>query len=584
MKSSLTKISSVSIGAEAKTERVLKGIPSSQGLAIGKAVLINPELEILTNDKISSFDIPSELDRLDFAINELGAEFSFLLEKIQREAKNVYAVIEANIMILNDSFLIDSIKSRIKKGYSAESSVIQEYDTQKQFLVFSKDSILRERAIELDQIKERLIHVLRNKHISYVIGRNSIVIAQSILPTDVIHFKEAGIAGIITEVGGISAHSSILARTFEIPEIIGVKDAISCIEDGSVILIDGYSGIVTINPSKETIDNFKLSKKKEIEHRKIIGELANKASETTDGHAVHLFTNINFPEDVESSVFTGADGIGLVRTEHLVIESGHFPNEEEQFKWYDSIARKAYPKVVTFRAFDVGSDKYAEGMPKHEINPALGFRGIRFLLHRKDIFKSQLLAFLRASASKNVRFMIPMVTTVNEVVQTREILEECKDFLREESVPFDENIPIGIMIETPASAIQSYILAEYCSFFSIGTNDLTQYTLAADRGNELVSETFDSFHPAVIKLIKMAVDSANSKKIPVGVCGEMAGHAAATSLLIGLGVAELSVSPPMLLDLKNRVRSISYSDSKELAERVLKCHTYTEVRQLLGIA
>jgi len=581
LKSTTPIIKSVELNTDAKAEKVLKGIPSSPGLSMGKAVIINPEIELLTNDKISSFDIPKEIDRLDFAINELTEEFTYLLNKVQLESKNISAVIEANIMILNDSFLIDSIKKRIKKGYSSESSVIQEFDSQKQFLLFSKDSILKERVVELDQIKERLIHVLRNKHISFIIGKNSIVIAQSLLPTDVVQFRESKIAGIITEVGGISAHSSILARSFDITEVIGVKDATSCIEDGSIVIIDGNTGIITINPTSATIENFKLLKSKELENRSRLTELISKPSTTIDGYKIHLMANVNFPEDLDKQILEGAEGIGLLRTENLVIESGHFPNEEEQFNWYERIVKLAFPKPVTFRAFDMGSDKYAEGMPKHESNPALGFRGIRFLLHRKDIFKSQILAVLRTSAKKNARFMIPMVSTVNEVLQTLELLEECKVILREDSVPFDENMPVGIMIETPASALQSSILAKYCNFFSIGTNDLTQYTLAADRTNELVSETFDSFHPAVIKLIKMTIDSAKANNITVAICGELGGHAASTALLIGLGIDELSVTPPTLLELKKRVRTLSYSDSKILTENVLKCNTYNEVRQLL---
>lgn len=584
MKKIVPEIQTLTIPTEVKSERVLKGIPSSPGIAIGIAVVINPELFILSQDKISAFDIPKEIERFDYAINELNNDFNYLLNQVRFESKNVYAVIEANILLLNDTILLDSIKKRIKKGIIAESAIIQEFDVQKQFFLHSRDSLFKERAIEIDQIKERLLHVLRNKNISYIIGKNSIVIAQSLMPNDVLHFREAGIVGMITEVGGIAAHSSILARSFEIPEVIGIKNVTSSIEDGEDVIVDGYTGIVTINPSKSTLSDFKKRQTQDLEHRKKLGKLIKLPSETSDGHKLHLMTNINTSEDVESSLMVGADGVGLVRTENLILQYGHFPNEEEQFKWYNQISQQLYPNVVTFRAFDLGSDKYAEGMPKHESNPALGFRGIRFLLHRKDIFRTQIIAILRASKNKNVRFMLPMVSTVNEVTESLELMEGCKSFLNDENIPFDDNLPLGMMIETPASALLSNIFARLCKFFSIGSNDLTQYTLAADRTNELVSEFFDSFHPAVLQLIKFTIDAAQKNNIPVGICGELAGHAAATTLLIGLGIDELSVSPSTLLELKSRVRSIDYNSAKDLANVVLNLNSYTEVRQLLGIA
>lgn len=572
------------IPKNSKFERVMKGIPSSTGVSIGKAFILSAELNTLAQERISSFDIPQEIEKLESAFSELSNELNLLLNSVKFTSRNVYAVIEANFLLVNDSILIDSIKNRIKKGFSAGSALIQEFDHQKQIFLAAKDSLLRERIIELDQIKERLLNVLKNKKISYVIGKGAIIVAQALLPSDVIQFHEAGVSGIITEVGGISGHSSILARSFDITEVIGVKDATTCIEDGDLIIIDGYSGIITINPSTQTLADYKIKIKGEREHKKKLGELLKLPAETTDDHRIRLISNVNIPEDVNFSLRNGAEGIGLVRTENIVMELNRFPDEMEQYIWYNEIAEKIYPNFVTFRAFDVGSDKYAEGMPKHESNPALGFRGIRFLLHRKDIFAAQITAILRASKNKNVRFMLPMISTVNEIKMTQDLIGECMNFLRAEDVEFDEKIPIGIMIETPASALQSSVLADYCDFFSVGTNDLTQYTLAADRTNELVNEFFDSFHPAVLKLIKIAVDSAKEKGKSIGVCGEMAAHAAATSLLIGLGIEELSVTPNMLPELKSRIRSINYSDSVALARTVLSCTTYNEVRTILGIS
>jgi phosphotransferase system enzyme I (PtsI) len=300
-------------------------------------------------------------------------------------------------------------------------------------------------------------------------------------------------------------------------------------------------------------------------------------------------------EDVDSAMMVGSEGIGLVRSEHLVLSLKYFPDEEEQVKWYKEIAQRAYPNIVTIRAFDVGSDKYAEGMSKHENNPALGFRGIRFLLYREDLFITQIKAILRASKNKNIRLMLPMISHINEVVQSKVLIEKCKKLLLEQNTNsefriqhsellFDMNMPVGIMIETPAAALIATKLAEYCDFFSIGSNDLTQYTLAADRTNELVTDIYDSFHPSVLKLIKMTVDAGKKKGIPVGICGELAGHPAATGLLIGFGITELSVAPPILLELKKRIRDINTKKAKKIANEILKFNSLHEISQKLELA
>jgi phosphoenolpyruvate-protein phosphotransferase (PTS system enzyme I) len=566
-----------------KYEFVLKGIPSSPGINTGKAFCIYPEQSVSPLENIPPEKIQAEFDKLDAAIKELTEEFNIIIDKVRDEPYNVIAIIESNITIINDEFLIDSIKKRIEGGLSAISSVIIEFDQQKKFFHLSKDSLIRERSIELDHIKERLLAALHNRSVNYVLPPDAIVIAQSLTPSDLVYLKECNAKGIITEVGGIASHSSILARSFEIPAIIAVQDALQIILADSEVMIDGFSGIITVNPAKETIKEFNIRKNKQEEHKRELGQLIKLPAKTIDGYKVKLKTNIDFPEDLETSALVGAEGVGLVRSEHLIINLGHFPSEDEQYHWYRELAQRTFPNVVTIRAFDVGSDKFAEGMPKHESNPALGFRGIRFLLYRKDLFKMQLRAILHASKNKNVRLMIPMVSYMSEVKASLALIEECKQELNHEGKLYDNKMPFGIMIETPAAAIQSYVFAKHVNFFSIGTNDLTQYTLAADRTNELVSEYFDSFHPAVLKLIKMASDSAKANKIDIGICGEMAGHAAATGLLIGLGINELSVPPSMMLELKNRIRNLNYSDAVALADNVMQCETRDQAMSYLGI-
>ncbi len=564
-------------------ELIFKGIPSSPGLAMGKAYVLKPDNVVVRPKKIPQDKIPNEVERFDSALQVMVKDITDALEKVKGESPNVVAILETNLMILNDEIIINSVKERIFKGISAESAVIQEYDQQEQFIKKSKDNILKERSFELEHLKERLLATLRNKVISYTIPEGSIVIAQSITPTDVVNFKDAKVLGIITEAGGIASHSSILARSFEIPSVIGIKDLTWFINNHEKVIIDGYAGIVTVNPPDSSIETYKTKKAKEEDHKRELGELVKLPAETLDGSQIKIMANIDFPEEIEAAVIAGCEGVGLVRTENLVISLKSFPDEEVQYKWYNEITERAYPNPVILRAFDVGSDKYAEGMPMLEKNPALGFRGIRFLLHRDDIFRKQIRALLRASRNKNLKIMLPMISSVNEVEDSFKIIQECKKELEGNSIPFDNDVPVGIMIETPAAAFMADRFAKLVNFFSIGTNDLTQYTLAADRSNEMVTDIYDTFHPAVLNLIKNVIDVAKSNKIPVSVCGELAGNAAATGLLVGLGIEELSVTPPMILELKKRIREMKFKKAKKLAKEILECNSYIEVCKKLAI-
>jgi phosphotransferase system enzyme I (PtsI) len=561
----------------------LRGIPASHGIAFAPAVVIQPEKAIDTDDKISPDQIDSELERFENAINNLIEEFQLILDKIDIGSRNVAAVIETSVVILSDPYLVQSIENKIKECKSAECAITEEFSGQIHLLRQAKDAILRERAQDLDQIKVRLLGILHHNQIDYSIAKDKIVIAQSLSPSDLVNFNEIGILGYITEVGGIASHSSILARTFNIPAVIGVKDATGLILDDVPVVLDAYGGVIYGNPNQEIIIDYEAKKKEEEQHKIQLGELLTLKSETIDGREIKLLANADFEHEAEEALMAGAEGIGLLRSENLILRLQHFPDEDEQCKWYESIAQRMYPNIVTIRAFDVGTDKYTVGSPQHESNPALGFRGIRFLLQRKDIFSTQIRAVLRASRNKNVRLMLPMVSMHNELIASRELIEKCKKQLQAENVDFDPMIPIGIMIETPAAALQSDFLAQFCDFFSIGTNDLTQYTLAVDRTNELVSEMYEPFNPAVLRLIKMAVDSAKRHNISVSVCGELAGHSAATGLLVGMGVTELSVVPSMILELKKKIRENTYEEAKQISDDILSLNNFREIKSYLSI-
>ncbi|TAL67694.1 MAG: phosphoenolpyruvate--protein phosphotransferase [Bacteroidetes bacterium] len=584
-----SKIFPMTLLADKKTDKtesneiVLKGIPSSPGMANGRAFVIMPELIIIPNILISVDNVPAEISRLETGLFMMIGEIQSALDKVKGDSQNISAILETNLLILNDEFFLDSIKERIKKGYTAESAVVQEYDEQIKFFKNSKDGILQERSFELEHLKDKLLATIRKKITNHEIPENSIIVAQSITPTDVVHFKELKVIGIITEAGGIASHSSMLARSFGIPAVIGVRDAHNLIQNNFDLIIDGYAGLITISPSDDFINSFKEKKSKEEDRKRELGELIKLNSETEDGIQIKLSANIDSPDDVKEAVLVGCEGIGLVRTENLVMSLKRFPDEEEQYKWYKEIADRAYPNPVVLRAFDIGSDKYLEGLPHIEQNPALGFRGIRFLLHREDIFANQLRAFLRASANKNLKIMLPMISSLNEIEHSKILLEKCKKELSDKNVPYDMKIPLGIMIETPSAALLADKFADAVDFFSIGTNDLTQYTLAVDRTNEFVTELYDTFHPSVLKLIKNVVDSAKWKKIPVSICGELAGHAAATGFLVGIGIDELSVPPGMLLELKKRIRELNYKRAKKKAREIINSNSSAELMKLLEI-
>lgn len=564
-----------------KEQFVLKGIPSSAGIVLGKALVLQPETIITPTVKIPDEEISNELLKFEKAHANLVHQFMQSLHKVHSLGSNVIAILETNLLILTDPLLYDGIRSKIMDGFSVESAIVSEFDNQRKFFLNSSDAFLRERANEIDNIKRKLLSALKNQCLDYENAQDSIVVAQALTTSDIVNFKEAGILAIVTEVGGITSHASILARSLDIPAVIGVHNATDLIPNGEEIIVDGFAGIIVVKP-KEDIRIVYLNKIEALEeHKRNLGALAKLPAETTDGRRIALLGNVNFLDDVRTGEINGADGYGLVRSENLVMELKGFPDEDTQYNWYREICERAYPKTVTIRVFDLGSDKYVEGLPIKEFNPALGLRGIRFLLSRQDIFETQLRALLRASVNKNLKIMLPMITSLHEVEFSRKILEKCKAELKNEGVLFDANIPFGVMIETPAAAVISDGLARAVDFFSIGTNDLTQYTLAADRNNELVSDIFDDFHPAVLRLIDYIIKSAHKNGITVSICGELAGHAAATELLIGMDVDELSVAPSLLLELKNRVRNLNYAEAKLIAQEILNSQDYYEVRTKL---
>lgn len=561
---------------------MLNGIPSSPGVYMGAAVVEYSKVEINYNEVIKDSEIEANINKFISASRELSDDYTAIISELDKTQPNIATILESNLMLINDDILKKDIISYIEKGYSAESAITLFYDQQRNFLLSTKDSILRERAYEIDNIKDRMLDIIWGRKEFFQVKKGDILVVRNITPSELIHYQSMGIAGLITEVGGLTSHCSILARSYEIPAVIGVKDACSKIKTGDTIIINGYAGVVILNPNNEATSHYNLKKIIEKEHQDRLGQIRNLPSETKDGRYIKIMSNVDTVRDIDNTVKMKSDGVGLVRTESLILGLNTFPDEEYQYAFYSQFADRAFPHAITFRAFDIGSDKFTSETNFREENPALGVRGIRFLLGREDVFKTQIRAILRASANKNVKFMLPMIINLPELKATLDLIEECKKELKAEGQMFDNRMPVGIMIETPAAAVISDVLAKYCNFFSIGTNDLTQYVLASDRNNEHLSSSYDTFHPAVLRLMKMTIDSAENAGIDLSICGEIAGRFDATKLLIGMGVKELSVSPSIQLQLKKNLRGMNYKSAKTFAKNVLKCETPEEVRELIS--
>ncbi len=571
------------IAENQRQEKFLRGIPASPGLVLGKAIVIKHKHIFVQSNAIPKKEIPNEIKRLQDALSILTDEYEKIINNLPDDAQNIRGLLESNLMMFQDTYIRDSIISSIKTGNNTENAVDKVFDTLKNDMLGLKDILANERSLELDQIKQKILLTLRNQTESINANESNIVVASFFTPDELMQLKEMGVKGIITEVGGITSHTSILSRNFNISSIISVKDATSIIKNDDLLILDGYSGSITVKPSSKTLEIFNKKKKAEANYREKLGKYKNLPAETSDGKKITLKANIDLAEDIDMIQMLGTDGIGLVRTEYIVLNNGRFPNSEEQYNLYKKITEAIYPSPVTFRVFDLGSDKIIKDMPQGESNPALGLRGIRFLLERQDIFREQICAILRASKNKNVKILLPMLTSISELNQAKDIINDCKKQFEKDEILFDKNLPIGVMIETPASALLASEFAEHSDFLSIGTNDLTQYTLAADRTNEMVAHQYDSFHPAVLKLIKMTVDAGKKNNKPVAICGELGGHPAATELLIGLDVDELSVAPSIFLEVKKKISELSYEQSKITASDLMNSCCLEEIKKKIGL-
>ena len=561
---------------------MLKGNGVSEGIGLGNVVILkNEEIRL---EKIQIENIESEKEKFYKAFHETESEIKELIDKLSGTEKNI---MEAYLMILQDPTLVqETVQIIEKEKCNAEFATEEGFNTIIHMFEEMDDPYMAARSTDIADMKKKVLYKLLNKkEINLAqLPSNTILVTNELTTSDTAKLDLKSIEGIITEVGGVNSHMAIMARTHEIPAIVGIKQIAKKLEDNDFIAMNGKTGEIVINPSEEVLKEFKEEKETLKKDKEKLKTYKDEVSATKDGHHVEFLANIGGPQDIELVLNNAAEGVGLLRSEFLYMNSDDFPTEDEQFEAYKKVAEKLADKKIVIRTLDIGGDKNLKYMklPKED-NPFLGYRAIRIFLDNVSLFKVQLRAILRASAYGKLAIMLPMISSVEELRESKKIIQEVKEELKSKEIPFNENIEIGIMIEIPSAALMAEQLAEECDFFSIGTNDLIQYTVAVERGNENVSNLYTHFHPAVIKLIKSSIDGAHKNNIICGMCGEAAGDPSFIPLLIGLGLDEFSMNSNKILQARKLIKELMLSDCQKLAEEILKLKTSEEIKSKLLI-
>ncbi|QDC79724.1 phosphoenolpyruvate--protein phosphotransferase [Candidatus Methylopumilus universalis] len=565
----------------------IHGIGVSNGIAIGRAHLIsNALLEVVQYD-IEIENILLEVKRFEDAIAAVRVELNKIKSQLPSDSpKELSAFIDTHLMILNDKSLSSLPKSIIEnEKCNAEWAIKKQMDSVVNQFDQIEDQYLRERKQDVIQVVERVIKILLG-HSNQIAAKNkeklTILVAHDISPADALHFKNHKYAAFVTDGGGVTSHTAILSRSLNIPSIVALQNARTLIRDNDLIIVDGSQGVVIVNPTLEIQKYYKSLQDSWSDEQEKLQRIKTKKSITKDGALIHLFANIEVPNDIISVNASGATGVGLFRTEFLFMNRQDMPDEEEQFQAYKKVAEAMGKRPVTIRTLDSGADKQtALNNKKISPNPALGLRAIRLCLSEPKIFMTQLRAILRASQFGNIKILFPMLSSISELRQTKLLLERAKASLRKDKVKFNEKILIGGMIEIPAAAISADIFAQELDFLSIGTNDLIQYALAIDRTDDAVSHLYNPLHPAVLKLIALTIKSAHKYKKSIAVCGEMAGEPKLTKLLIGMGVEQLSMHPSHILSVKEQVLNSSIKNIKTSVLRLLNLNEVDKIETLL---
>ncbi len=565
---------------------MITGIPASPGIVFGKALVLKEEKIVLDTQKISEDQVEAEVARFyagrEAAVEQLNSIHQRALKSLGEEKA---AIFEGHLMILEDEELeeeiIDYLRSNKVNASVAASKII---DQQVEMLSEIDDEYLKERAGDIRDIGNRLIKNILGMHIVDLgdITEESILVAYDLTPSETAQLNLEKVLGFITDIGGRTSHTSIMARSLELPAIVGTNDVTARVNTGDYLILDAVNNRVYVNPTQAEIDELKTLEAKLAEEKAELAKLKDLPAVTLDGHKVDVVANIGTIRDCDGAHRNGAEGVGLYRTEFLFMDRDQLPSEEEQFIAYKEVVEAMEGRLVVLRTMDIGGDKELPylNLPK-EMNPFLGWRAVRIALDRREILHAQLRAVLRASAFGKLAVMFPMIISVEEIRELKSVLETLKAELRAEGKAFDENIQVGVMVETPSAAVNAKFLAKEVDFFSIGTNDLTQYTLAVDRGNELISHLYNPMSPSVLGLIKQVIDASHAEGKWTGMCGELAGDERATLLLLGMGLDEFSMSAISVPRIKKLVRHVNYQEVKALADEVLQKPTATEIEQLI---
>src|SRR5213080_85493 len=560
-----------------------RGAGVSPGLARGVIHVVRDDLDDVPRYHIEPSQIGNEIARFEAALVQTRVQILEMQQKIAEAigAKDA-AIFDAHLLVVEDRTLIDEVLRRLETERCNVEWAFQEVASNyAETLSKIDDPYLRERAVDMQDVTRRIVRNLQGKAPKAVFSAAEphILVAHNLTPSDAASMDRQLVRGIATDLGSRTSHTAIIARSLNIPAVVGLHDATQKLESGQDVLLDGYSGVLIIDPTPETLSYYGEVQIKKGQVAKELRQLRETTSTTSDGRHIVLSANIELPSDVEAVAENGAEGIGLYRTEFLFVNRDTLPSEEEQFETYRKVAEQVKPNPLIIRTFDLGGDKLAGGMVDvdDELNPFLGWRAIRFCLENQDIFKTQLRAILRASTVGNVKLMFPMISGLDELRRAMAVLKECKQQLRSSKIEMAERVEVGAMVEIPSAAICASALAREVDFFSIGTNDLIQYALAVDRVNEKVAYLYEPTHPAILRLLKMVADAAHASRIWVGVCGEMAGDVALVPLLLGLGMDELSAAATLVPRVKRAVQSVAIPECRELVEDALKLNTASEI-------
>jgi phosphotransferase system enzyme I (PtsI) len=571
------------MAGQLKGEKVYRGIAVSAGVCRGKILVLRRTRHVIARRDLPEPETAAEVSRFEQSLVKTRQQITEVQRRVAASMSAAEAdIFDAHLLMLEDRVLIEEVirfirEQRVNADF-AFHSVSERYVAA---LSDVEDEYLRERAADLrdlaGRVLDNLLEVKDAVNLRHLAGP-CILVSHDLSPSTTAQLDRKFVLGFATDIGGKTSHTAIMARSLGIPAVVGLQNVSEELQSGDYALLDGYNGTIIVNPTDQTLFEYGQLAKIKASLGEKLREIQRQPAVTLDGKTIHLSANIEDQNDIESVIAHGAEGVGLFRTEFLFINRDSLPGEEDQYKVYRQVAAALKPSPVIIRTLDLGGDKFASHLQlAQEVNPFLGWRAIRFCLAQPELFCAQLRAILRASAEGNVKMMYPMISGLEELKQANALVEKCKVELRAEKIPFDENLEIGAMIEIPSAALVADALAKRVKFFSIGSNDLIQYTLAADRTNEKVSHLYEPTHPAILRLIKATVDAAHANGIWTGVCGEIAGDPVLAPLLIGLGVDELSAAPPVIDEVKYIIRRIKLSEAQALAGFALQCESPTEI-------